>query len=126
MNDAVQLSRRCGPDQAQAAVTHICEASVEFPYRDGMMDQLERVLSVASGDQLAYTSNAAEWTAQRTQVHISPFSTSIVLSVTANVATVTCLHALIWWPHVRSAHDCRPWQVCCTSCCTRTQTQPSA
>jgi predicted PurR-regulated permease PerM len=34
---------------------------------DGMMDQLERVLSVASGDQLAYTGNAAEWTAQRTQ-----------------------------------------------------------
>jgi hypothetical protein len=40
-----------------------------------MMDQLERVLSVASGDQLAYTGNAAEWTAQRTQVRSYPWST---------------------------------------------------
>lgn len=45
-----------------------CEACIRFWHRDGMMDQLERVLSVASGDQLAHTGNAAEWTAQRTQV----------------------------------------------------------
>lgn len=34
------------------------------------MDQLERVLSVASGDEIAmkHTELAAEWTAQRTQV----------------------------------------------------------
>lgn len=37
------------------------------------MDQLERVMSVASGDELAmkHTAGAAEWTAQRTQAGIS-------------------------------------------------------
>ena len=55
-------------------MTYPCKNSEHSPCRDGMMDQLERVLSVASGDQLAYTGNAAEWTAQRTQVNLSPFS----------------------------------------------------
>lgn len=42
------------------------------------MDQLERVLSIASGNEQAmkHTAGAAEWTAQRTQVRLCGDSAS--------------------------------------------------
>lgn len=104
-----------------------------IPCRDGIMDQLERVLSVASGDQLAmeHTAAAGEWTANRTAAMAGVLHkllhtyTETAISVTSGLITsitrfAVQVPALLWLPVFRCFFR---WPARCTNCCTRTRTR---